>query len=463
MEHDSQIKVEESELMKEQFANDVLLLQLFILEKTNQEISQRKDEQFEINLNNKQEFPGQVMQINKKVQYDDEYYDNLKDPPNKKNRKKKGNSKYKVVTLDENPNVEYEPPSKYEYKKKNKKHEENKTLEENTQQKQENINADQKNKKKLEEEENMSNQINIIKNLENERDFELALIKSQEEQYQTGFTFSGGNDMSINASTWNKCQRNIFGIQTAQNEELLLKVHYMFPKILLTRLKFFFVELGERYKDTIEFLQREFPEYYEPENKRTKFIKYERNHFALGVGDGKDEDNYFDFGGSSFNHNDINRLQQEYMQTRSELQSQSKMYYYLSKCNSNALQKRQFNQSNSYLNMRKNAELKLANLRQKSIALVYAKFRNSNYSKVDLHGLYLDEAEEVTMIILDKITKDMLRHGLSCTDVDIVTGRGSHSSGDAVLFPKINEYLKSQGYQVKASNDRGRLTCTIRR
>ena len=329
----------------------------------------------------------------------------------------------------------------------------------------ENLNHDS-NRKKAQEKVNIEKDINIIKNLENERDFELALNKSEQMQNLTAFTFTAGNNMEIATTTWNKCQRNIFGIQTARNEELLLKIHYMFPKVMLTRLKFFFVELGERFKDAIEFLQREFPEYYEPENKRSKFIKYERSDFALGIGANNVEDNYFDFSGGildSYSHMDNNKLHGEYIQARFELENQSKMCYYLSKCNSVAMKNKKFSQSGDYLNMRKKAELKLANLRQKSIALAYLKFKNTNYQKVDLHGLYLDEAEEIVMIVLDKVTKNMLQYGLSTTEFDIVTGRGSHSKGDAVLFPKINSYLKNQGYQVRASNDKGKLTCTIRR
>ena len=74
----------------------------------------------------------------------------------------------------------------------------------------------------------------------------------------------------------------------------------------------------------------------------------------------------------------------------------------------------------------------------------------------------MDEAEEVVMIILDKLTKLMMASANNFRTIEIVTGRGSHSKGDAVLFPKISQYLKNQGYGVQASSCRGRLTCTVR-
>ena len=108
MKHDSQIKVEESELMKEQFANDMLLLQIFINEKIVEENKLRCDEQFEINLNSQQEFPDFAPQFKKKVQNDDQYYDDTNEMQNiKKYRKKKGKKQGKLISLDTDDKLDY--------------------------------------------------------------------------------------------------------------------------------------------------------------------------------------------------------------------------------------------------------------------------------------------------------------------------------------------------------------------
>jgi len=45
--------------------------------------------------------------------------------------------------------------------------------------------------------------------------------------------------------------------------------------------------------------------------------------------------------------------------------------------------------------------------------------------------------------------------------VEIVTGRGKHSKGGAVLFPKIKSYLESCGYRVKEGKDKGKLIALL--
>jgi hypothetical protein len=238
----------------------------------------------------------------------------------------------------------------------------------------------------------------------------------------------------------------------------------MFPKILITRLKFIFDELGSRYQETKDFLMREFIEYYEPENKRTKFIRFDTDSFAVGLGNASDEDNYFErsLENSGLSHLSRHDLDREFRDTRSDLQNQSKMYYYFSKCNSDAIRTSKHSCARGFGNLRKTAELKLNDLRQKSIEIVYLKSKQAGFEKVDLHGLYLDEAEEVVMIVLDKLAKMMLSGGGKYRSIEIITGRGSHSKGDAVLFPKISQYLKSQGHGVVGSRCGGKVTCTVR-
>lgn len=265
-------------------------------------------------------------------------------------------------------------------------------------------------------------------------------------------------------SAWDVCERNLFNTGTAKSEQLLLRIHYMFPRILLSRLKLFFFELGEQFGKTKEFQLREFKEYYEPENKLTKFVKYDQDDFSIGLGGGFQDDNYFsDRITSGYLGKDLNTLQNDLMKVRSDLENISKMYYFYSRCSAEASKYSKHSQAQNFVYLRKKAEMKLSDLRQTSMFIVYQKCKLTKFQKCDQHGLYLEEAEECIMILLDKITKLLMTTGgKSFWDIEIITGRGTHSKGDPVLFPKISAYLRSQRYDVKPSPDKGRILCTVR-
>jgi DNA-nicking Smr family endonuclease len=87
--------------------------------------------------------------------------------------------------------------------------------------------------------------------------------------------------------------------------------------------------------------------------------------------------------------------------------------------------------------------------KEESIAIVLDMCRRTNFEKVDLHGLYLEEAEEVVMMVMQEV-RERVRRSTNIKNsrgggknLEIVTGKGLHSKGKAVLFPKIKAYLES--------------------
>ena len=48
----------------------------------------------------------------------------------------------------------------------------------------------------------------------------------------------------------------------------------------------------------------------------------------------------------------------------------------------------------------------------------------------------------------------------SCS-IEIVTGKGLHSQGQAVLYPKMLEYLSNSGFKAKGKLESGKIAVTI--
>lgn len=116
-------------------------------------------------------------------------------------------------------------------------------------------------------------------------------------------------------------------------------------------------------------------------------------------------------------------------------------------------------------NQRKGFNEKMDMHKEESIAIILDLCRRTDFEKVDLHGLYLEEAEEVVMMVLQEVRERVRRGGNRGSGyggkmLEIVTGKGLHSKGQAVLFPKIRAYLETLGYKVKA--DRGRLIVNVK-
>lgn len=73
-------------------------------------------------------------------------------------------------------------------------------------------------------------------------------------------------------------------------------------------------------------------------------------------------------------------------------------------------------------------------------------FRRQNpslesYQSIDLHGLHVKEALELTEAYLHKVQTQGSRK------YEIITGKGLHSEGKAKIKPAVGEFLKERGYK----------------
>lgn len=107
-------------------------------------------------------------------------------------------------------------------------------------------------------------------------------------------------------------------------------------------------------------------------------------------------------------------------------------------------------------------DIKISLLRKQSVFIVYKIAQMYGFKRVDLHGLSLQESQEVVITILDQIMRMLTTSNQKRFDMEVITGKGLHSQGEAVLHPRIKEFLVSQNYLAKSSNDNGKIDVTIR-
>lgn len=111
---------------------------------------------------------------------------------------------------------------------------------------------------------------------------------------------------------------------------------------------------------------------------------------------------------------------------------------------------------------RTDTDLKISLLKKQSVFIVYQIAKLYNFERVDLHGLSLQESQEIVITILDQVMRYLTSSNKRKFCLEIITGKGLHSQGDAILHPKIKEFLMNQGHQVKPSKDQGKLEVTIK-
>jgi len=100
-------------------------------------------------------------------------------------------------------------------------------------------------------------------------------------------------------------------------------------------------------------------------------------------------------------------LMQAYFKIRNEIKSLQKAYCILSLKGKHA-----FEVQATFDGRKKDSEMKIATLKEESIYIVYENSRRTDFTKLDLHGLYLDEAEDVVMLVIEKVRQkiDSTRH-----------------------------------------------------
>lgn len=157
-------------------------------------------------------------------------------------------------------------------------------------------------------------------------------------------------------------------------------------------------------------------------------------------------------------HLDENGLIAEFLRIRRELRDNQKIYQ---KC-SEKIAGMSKKDTSGLTMFRNDTDIRISLLKKQSVYIVYQIASLYNFQKVDLHGLTLQESQEVVITILDQIMRQITSRNLRKFNVEIITGKGLHSQGEAVLHPRIKQFLTEQGYLVKPSKDEGKLDVTIR-
>ena len=111
---------------------------------------------------------------------------------------------------------------------------------------------------------------------------------------------------------------------------------------------------------------------------------------------------------------------------------------------------------------RSDSDSDIVKLKKRSIALLFETARQSGFREVDFHGLYLDEAQELLIILIDQIIEMMCDRKNTKWSLEVITGKGQHSQGSPVLHPKLKSFLEQEGYEVKSVKSNAVLSITIR-
>ena len=96
-------------------------------------------------------------------------------------------------------------------------------------------------------------------------------------------------------------------------------------------------------------------------------------------------------------------LMDQFHDLRTKIRNLQKIYYLCSLHSSKARSQSNHQRANSLVNERKRYGMDLDKLKEECIFIAFEMSRRSDFKRLDLHGLYLEEAEEVVMLVLNKI------------------------------------------------------------
>lgn len=98
-------------------------------------------------------------------------------------------------------------------------------------------------------------------------------------------------------------------------------------------------------------------------------------------------------------------LNSRFSELRTKVRNLQKVYYLCSKHGKAARSKKDHQRASNFLNHRRKTEMDLDCLKEESVYIAYEICRRHDFKKLDLHGLYLEEAEEVVMLVINKVKK----------------------------------------------------------
>lgn len=202
----------------------------------------------------------------------------------------------------------------------------------------------------------------------------------------------------------------------------------------------------------------EFAEYYEPKNTHKIFGITKEVHQRSYEGLAADSSAFSANVTRGLEQLDENGLNAEFLRIRRELRDLQKIYQKCSEKMAAMLKK----DASSLAMFRNDTDLKISLLKKQSVFVVYQVAALHGFAKVDLHHLTLQEAHEVVITVLDQLMRRLTRGNQKKFNVEVITGKGLHSQGEAVLHPRIKQFLLEQGYQVKSSKDEGKLDVVVK-
>jgi DNA-nicking Smr family endonuclease len=232
---------------------------------------------------------------------------------------------------------------------------------------------------------------------------------------------------------------------------------------MFSRIKFFYCQLEEDYNLTREFLLKEFKDMYEAKNELR--ITQNKNHSKKNNKLVFNDFEWISPFGSEVNqlkNMSNNELTLYYAKIRERIKEYKKIYCLYSKCLSSSKRSNNHADAANFMSLKKKAEKTINELSHQSIYIVFKKAQEEKFQKVDLHFLFLEEAEEVLYMIFECL-QYQLHHGNvgGFFDIIIVTGKGKHSKGMPVLFPKIKEMMIREKHKILSAKD-GRIIISIK-
>ena len=100
-------------------------------------------------------------------------------------------------------------------------------------------------------------------------------------------------------------------------------------------------------------------------------------------------------------------LSKEFMQKRVEIRNLQKVYSLCSMQSQQLRSRSKHQRAQNFDNERRVTEVKLDRLKEETILIAFEFCKRTGFKKLDLHGLYLQEAEEVVIMTLNRL-RDIL-------------------------------------------------------
>jgi hypothetical protein len=155
-------------------------------------------------------------------------------------------------------------------------------------------------------------------------------------------------------------------------------------------------------------MPEEFKEYYQPKNTHRVYgmnkAVHDRHETTLYRDTNDNAEASFGYHATTGLANlTENELRLKFLECRNELQNLQKIYQSCLKGSAGFSR-----EATTIRGFRNEVDSKITLMKKRSIYIAYKMAKDTNFKRVDLHGLYLDEAQECVIVVLDSILKFMI-------------------------------------------------------